>query len=103
MRRRMSWSNLGVARIDSNLSPWLESRRGRSRVTFLVNVWLHHRPHAVEPLPAELTATLSQQWRPHPQHGTLAVALAPPPKLQVDGQHTLLEVSFGRNDKFAAL
>ena len=75
----------------------LESRPGpgpgRSRVTFLVNVWLHHRPHAVEPLPAELAATLSQQWRPHPQHGALAVALAAPPKLQVDGQRTLLEVA----------
>ena len=33
---------------------------GVQRVTFLVNVWLGHQPHAVEPLPPALAASLSQ-------------------------------------------
>ena len=100
---------------------------GSSRVTFLVNVWLGHRPHAVEPLPAGLARSMSNAWRPHPHHGALAVDLAPPPKLHVGAAstaaagssssaesggaqdpsatatHHLLEVAFGRNEKVHAL
>ena len=91
-----------------------------TRVTFLVNVWLGHRPHAVEPLPAGLARSMSQHWMPHPQHGALATALAPPPKVSVDddaeaseqpgaesaaatSSHYQLEVAFGRNEKAHAL
>ena len=91
--------------------------QGEQRVTFLVNVWLGHRPHAVEPLPASLAASMSQQWKPHPEGGAFAVDLAPPPRVRVDGagddgrgsaassspSHELLEVAFGRNEKAHAL
>jgi hypothetical protein len=101
---------------------------GARRVTFLVNVWLNHRPYAVEPLPAKLAKSMSQQWRPHAQHGAFASELKPAPKWVVEGsvlgdrgdeqqkqqqqqQHTpglapplqLLQVAFGRNDKVHAL
>ena len=101
---------------------------GSNRVTFLVNVWLHHQPHAVEPLPSTLAASMRAKWRPHPQLGALAADLAPPPRLQVDAppiglsadssfggpaeqseadaqqqQQHVLHVAFGRNDKVHAL
>ena len=56
---------------------------GQTRVTFLVNVWLGHRPHAVEALPASLAASMSQAWKPHATLGALSTGLAPPPKLRV--------------------
>lgn len=99
---------------------------GARRVTFLVNVWLNHRPYAVEPLPAKLAKSMSQQWRPHAQHGAFVSDLKPAPKWVVEGSvtggHTderaasqlhastaarsplqLLQVAFGRNDKVHAL
>eukprot|EP00903_Cladosiphon_okamuranus_P007847 g7590.t2 len=36
-------------------------KRGRMRVTLLVNVWLSHKPEGVEALPADLAATLSSR------------------------------------------
>ena len=91
------------------------------RCTFLVNVWLGHRPHAVEPLPPSLAQSMSQQWRPHPQLGAFRTDLAPPPRLDADsttvasaasagsddgvtgGSDSWLELAFGRNDKIHAL
>ena len=35
-------------------------RRGATRVSFLVNVWLNHRPRGIESLPAELLPQLSK-------------------------------------------
>ena len=35
-------------------------RQGSVRVSFLVNVWLHHKPRGVEPLPATLLPQLSK-------------------------------------------
>lgn len=99
---------------------------GSQRVTFLVNVWLGHRPHAVEPLPAGLAASMSRRWPADPSLPAFASDLQPPPKRHVasadldagtaaaaagaaasadvanDGMH-LLEVAFGRNDKVHAL
>jgi len=37
------------------------SGTGRSRVTFLVNVWLNRKPWAAEPLPRSVAATLSRR------------------------------------------
>ena len=88
---------------------------GGTRVTFLVNIWLNHRPFSVEPLPKQLAASMSQLWRPHPEHGAFSQDLRPPPKLVLDGSldtdtgddqvqsHRLLQVAFGRNDKVHAL
>lgn len=106
---------------------------GERRVTFLVNVWLNHRPHAVEPLPAKLAKSMSQQWKPHPTLGAFLRDLKPPPKFVVEGSVVadayqnsqqqqlprpaasidppsastpplqLLQVAFGRNDKVHAL
>ena len=61
---------------------------GSTRVTFLVNVWLGHRPFAVEALPARLAASMSQQWRPHPTLGAFSLDLKPPPKLHIEGDGT---------------
>ena len=82
---------------------------GSQRVTFLVNIWLNHRPHAVEPLPSRLTKSMSQAWRAPDDDpsGAFTVNLAPPPVVQVDAatrsEASMLEVSFGRNDKVHAL
>lgn len=61
---------------------------GTTRVTFLVNVWLGHRPFAVEALPARLAASMSQQWRPHPTLGAFSSDLKPPPKLRIEIDET---------------
>ncbi|KAL1526231.1 hypothetical protein AB1Y20_014954 [Prymnesium parvum] len=37
------------------------AREGLARVTLLVNIWLGHRPRAIEPLPASLAASMSQR------------------------------------------
>ena len=98
---------------------------GASRVTFLVNIWLGHRPFAVEPLPESLVRSLSQSWQPHPRLGAFASPPAPPATQKVDhavevgtpssASTTLggiaetskeiqaIEVAFGRNDKVHAL
>jgi hypothetical protein len=59
---------------------------GSTRVTFLVNIWLNHRPHAVEPLPASLAASMCQQWRPPTATplGAFAVDLDPPQVTRVE-------------------
>ena len=82
-----------------------EAPSGTRRVTFLVNLWLHHRPFGVERLPAPLAATLRGAWRPHTQHGAFRGAATPPPKRRVDvgGPTRPLQVSFGRNTKAHAL
>lgn len=37
----------------------LRRRRGRMRVTLLVNIWLSHKPKGISPLPASIAASLS--------------------------------------------
>lgn len=100
---------------------------GLRRVTFLVNVWLGHRPHAVEPLPASLARSISGAWAPHPQLGAFNGALEPPPSRSLVMPHAAgegpsqqqgggaeadpaagptarsIQVAFGRNDKVHAL
>jgi hypothetical protein len=105
---------------------------GKARITFLLNVWLGHRPQAIEPLPTALAQTLSHEWRPHTNFGAFETALAPPPMRTMgmegmrlageatgqatgeatgegigqaqDGRtHEIVEVAFGRFDKVHAL
>ena len=85
---------------------------GERRVTFLVNVWLGHRPFAVEPLPASLAASMRSAWA-SPPHGAFAADLAPPPRLRVAAERgdgaaaaagfATLHVAFGRHAKCHAL
>lgn len=63
-----------------------EAPAGQRRVTFLVNVWLNHRPHAVERLPAPLAARLSATWRPHESGGAFRCDLATPPERRVEAE-----------------
>lgn len=82
---------------------------GARRITFLVNLWLHHKPLGVERLPAPLAAALRGAWRPHAQRGAFRAAATPPPKRRVvaadaagAGAQQLL-VSFGRQAKVHSL
>ena len=54
---------------------------GMQRVTFLLNVWLGHRPQAVQPMFSSLAASMSQLWQPHPAEG--ALNMQPPSILNV--------------------
>ena len=63
-----------------------EAPAGQRRVTFLVNVWLNHRPHAVERLPAPLAARLGASWRPHESSGAFRGDLTPPPERRVEAE-----------------
>ena len=98
---------------------------GARRVTFLVNIWLGHRPFAVEPVPETLVRSLSQSWQPHPRLGAFESTPAPPVTRtvdraleevapsggastsghleQADPESQAIEVAFGRNDKVHAL
>jgi hypothetical protein len=82
---------------------------GARRITFLVNLWLHHQPLGVERLPAPLAAARRGAWRPHAQRGAFRAAAAPPPKRRVAaadasgaGAQQLL-VLFGRKAKVNSL
>jgi hypothetical protein len=88
---------------------------GERRVTFLVNVWLGHQPHAVEPLPEQLARSMRSRWEPH--SAAFDGELTLPPKLRVEappeGTHNFganssdscekLQVAFGRNAKAHAI
>ena len=98
--------------------------RGVRRVTFLVNVWLNHRPHAVTALPKQLARSLSQSWPAAtlPPGGaflgkdpiqTLQIAAPPPTGRRADASSAdgddeparllWLQVAFGKNEKAHAL
>ena len=86
---------------------------GAERVTFLLNVWLGHRPYTVEPLSSAIALRLSNEWRPHPDLGAFDSALAPPPEyvckapgamgVGCSRDQEMVEVAFGRVDKVHAL
>ena len=85
-----------------------EAPSGARRVTFLVNLWLHHHPFAVERLPATLANAQRGAWQPHAQRGAFCAAAIPPPEWRVEADAMAsgaqqLQVSFGRNAKAHAL
>ena len=92
-----------------------EAPPGTRRVTFLVNLWLHHRPLGIERLPAPLAAALRAPWAAHPQRGAFFAAAAPPPQRQIHEPPRglspenaakapqLLSATFGRKAKVPAL